>query len=90
MKRRICSFDMVVVPENAYVHAGEIYLCNARCLCLWFLTLATKPGLAEELKTQSLKLNTPNLEEFQFDSIVELARWASANALQMPLVRISQ
>jgi hypothetical protein len=84
---------MVVVPENAYVltdDAGEIYRCNARCLCLWSLTLATKPGLAEELKTQSLKLNTPNLEEFQFDSLVELARWASANALQMPLVRISQ
>jgi hypothetical protein len=93
VKRRICSFDIVVVPENAYVltdAAGEIYQCNARCLGLWSLTLAAKPGLAEELMTQSLKLNTPNLEELQFDSIVELARWAAANALQMSIVRISQ
>jgi hypothetical protein len=39
------------VPENAYTvidHEGEVYLCNARCLCLWSMTLATRPGLPEE------------------------------------------
>ena len=84
---------MVAVPENAYVvtdDEGEIYLCNARCLCLWSMTLATKPGIPEEIRTQSLKLNTPNFDELQFESIVELARWAAINALQKTLVRISQ
>jgi hypothetical protein len=34
--------------------------------------------------------NTPNFEELQFESIVELARWAAINALQKTLVRTSQ
>jgi hypothetical protein len=54
------------------------------------MTLATKPGVPEEIRTQSLKLNTPNFEELQFESIVELARWAATNALQKTLVRTSQ
>jgi hypothetical protein len=55
------------------MQARSIYAMQG-AFFLWSLTLATKPGLTEELKTKSLKLNTPNLEEFQFDSIVELAR----------------
>ena len=84
MKRRNCSFDMAVIPDSAYSvtdDGGEIYLCNSRCLCLWAITLATKPGLADELKTQRLKLETPNAKEIEFESIIDLARWASANVL---------
>jgi len=55
VKRRICSFDMVAVPENAYVvtdDQGEINLCNARCLCLWAMTLATKLDLAGKTEAE--------------------------------------
>jgi hypothetical protein len=32
---------------------GEIYLCNARCLYIWAVSLATEPGLSEDLKNWS-------------------------------------
>ena len=57
MKRRVCSYDIVEVPGDAYVVTdaeGELYLCNARCLCLWAMALATKPNLSPALKTQPL------------------------------------
>ena len=69
---------------------GEINLCNARCLCLLAMTLATKPHLAEKPKTERLKLNTPISQELQFESIVELAHWAGANALKTTLARTSK
>jgi hypothetical protein len=60
---------------------GEIYLCNARCLCIWAVTLATKPGLSEELKARRLVLKVPAGEELVFETIIGLARWASSHAL---------
>jgi len=33
---------MAAVPEDGYIvtdERGEIYLCNARCLCIWAVTL---------------------------------------------------
>jgi hypothetical protein len=84
MKRRICSYDLAAVPEDGYVvtdDGGEIYLCNARCLCIWAVLLATKPGLSEELKTRRLVLKVPSGEEFVFETIAGLARWASSHAL---------
>ena len=84
MKRRICSYDMAAVPEDGYIvtdERGEIYLCNARRLCNWAVTLATKPGLSEELKARRLVLKVPAGEELVFESIAGLARWASSHAL---------
>ena len=84
MKRRICSYDLAAVPEDGYVvtdNGGEIYLCNVRCLCIWAVSLATKPGLSEELKVRRLVLKVPAGEELVFETIIGLARWASANAL---------
>lgn len=55
---------MVAVPENAYIvtdDEGEIYLCNARCLCLWSMTLATKPELPEEIRTRFSTVPTGTL-----------------------------
>ena len=66
---------------------GEIYLCNARCLCLWSMTLATKPELSEQIKMQPLKLNKSKSEDLEFESIVELAQWSAINALQTTLVK---
>ena len=37
LNRRIYSYDMVEVPQDAYTvteEEQEIYLCNPRCLCL--------------------------------------------------------
>ena len=84
MKRRICSYDLAAVPEDGYVvtdDGGEIYLCNARCLCIWAVSLATKPGLSEERKIGRRVLKVPDGEELVFETITELARWASSHAL---------
>ena len=84
MKRRVCSYHMVEVPGDAYVVTdaeGEAYLCNARCLCLWAMALATKPNLPPALKTQPLTLKPPHGDELAFASITALARWASTHAL---------
>jgi hypothetical protein len=69
MKRRICSYDMAAVPEDSYMlkdDEGEIYLCNARCLCIWAVTLATKPGLSDDLKNRKSVLRGPTGEEVAF------------------------
>ena len=58
-----------------------IYLCNARCLCIWSVSLATKPGLSEELKARKLVLKVRAGEELAFETIIGLARWASSHAL---------
>jgi len=47
-KRRVCSFDMAEVSPEGYVLAeeqGEMYFCNARCLCLWAVHFVTNPRL---------------------------------------------
>jgi len=84
MKRRICSYDMAAVPDDSYVvvdDGGEVYLCNARCLCIWAVILATRPALDEKLRTQRLLLKCPKGRETSFDSISSLALWATAQAL---------
>ena len=84
MKRRICSYDMVAVPEESYVlkdDEGEIYLCNARCLCIWAVMLATKPALSEDLKNRKSVLRGPTGEEVAFETMIGLARWATTHAL---------
>jgi hypothetical protein len=86
MKRRICSYDLAAVPDDGYVvtdDGGEIYLCNARCLCIWAMMLATKPGLSEELKVRRLVLKVPAGEKLVFETIIGLARRASSHALGM-------
>jgi hypothetical protein len=84
MKRRICSYDLAAVPDDGYIvtdDGGEIFLCNARCLCIWAVSLATKPGLSEELKARRLVLQVPAGKELVFETITGLALWASSHAL---------
>jgi hypothetical protein len=50
-KRRVCSFDMAEVTPQGYVLAeeqGEMYFCNARCLCSWAVHFVTNPGIGEQ------------------------------------------
>lgn len=84
MNRRICFYDLAAVSEDGFLvtdDGGEIYLCNARCLCIWVVSLATKPGLSEELKIRRLVLKVSAGEEFVSETIAGLARWASCDAL---------
>jgi len=84
MKRRVCSYDMFAVPDPSFVlkdTVGEMYFCNLRCFCIWSVQLATRPNLSVEDKTGTYSLTTPSGEDYQFAGIVDVARWATANAL---------
>jgi len=84
MKRRVCSYDMFAVPDHSFVlkdTVGEMYFCNLRCFCVWSVQLATRPNHSAEDKTAAYSLTTPLGEEHQFAGIVDVARWAAANAL---------
>jgi hypothetical protein len=61
---------------------GEMYFCNLRCFCVWSVQLATKPTLSAEVKMCAYSLITPSGEEHQFPGIVDVARWATANACE--------
>jgi hypothetical protein len=76
MKRRIRSYDLGAVSDDGYVvtdDKGEIYLCNVRCLCIWAVSLSTKPGLSEELKTRKLVLKVPAGKDLVFETVIGLA-----------------
>jgi hypothetical protein len=82
VKRRVCSHDMLAVPDPCFVlkdTVGEMYLCNLRCFCVWSVQLATRPNLSAEDKTGAYSLTTPSGEEDQFTGIMDVARWPTAN-----------
>jgi hypothetical protein len=69
MKRRVCSYDMIAVPDASFVlkdTVGEMYFCNLRCFCIWSVQLATRPNLSEEDKTGAYSLTSASGEEHQF------------------------
>lgn len=88
MKRRICSYDRVEIPEAAFVlhdghdGVGEMYFCNLRCFCIWAVQIATKPKLSDADKDGESVLKTPEGQELQFGGIVPVAMWATLNALK--------
>lgn len=84
-KRRVCSSDMAEVPPDAYVLAedqGEMYFCNARCLCLWAVYFVTNPHRPEDQKNVTCELTMPSGERRRFKDFLEAAQWSVANALQ--------
>jgi hypothetical protein len=84
MQRLICSHDMAVVPREAYIlidSEGPIYFCGLRCLCLWALTVSTKPNLRREQLDVPVVLKTADGEEHAFRGLRPLARWACERAL---------
>jgi hypothetical protein len=87
MKRQICSYDMVAVTSGSYTVAdaeGEMYLCNARCLCIWAVMLATKHNLPDSERARSFVVTSPLDKRRSFDNLITLAQWAAANALGKP------
>ena len=83
-KRRLCSYDRSEVPPESYWlddAQGAVYFCNARCLCVWSILLATKANLPEEHKTLDLDLVRRGGARLHFGHVRELARWALENAL---------
>ncbi len=85
MKRRLCSYDMVEVPHQAFVltdPGGEMYFCSLRCLCVWSIQLATRPNLPDEQRSAAYVLRTQSADELRFDGVRPLADWAARNALE--------
>ena len=85
VKRRICSYDVVEVPQDCYVlreDGGEMYLCNPRCLFLWAGTFVTKPTSPDSRFSTPFQMTEPSGEIRQFGSLLSVAQWAAANALQ--------
>ena len=79
MKRRLCSYDMVEVQQQAFVLAdqgGEMFFCNLRCLAVWSVQLATRPNLSDEQRSARYTLNTQSGQEHRFEGIDQVARWA--------------
>jgi hypothetical protein len=60
---------------------GEMYFCNARCLCIWAVQLATRPNLTDGRKLPGVQLTRPTGEQRTFADVGELAKWSVANAL---------
>ena len=82
--RRICSHDIVRVPESCYVlndGEGEMYFCNARCLCLWAVQFVTKAQRSEQDKAVAVEMITSGGEKRRFSHFLDLAQWSAANAL---------
>ena|ERR1700722_431970 len=83
-KQRICSYDMLEVRPDGYTLTeteGEMYFCNARCLCIWAVQLATRPNLADGRKLPGVQLTQPTGEQRTFADVGELAKWSVANAV---------
>ncbi len=79
-KRRLCSYGLKY-HLSALGAQGAVYFCNARCLCISSVLLATKANLPEEQKTLNLDLVKPGGTRLHFVDVKELARWAVENAL---------
>jgi hypothetical protein len=77
------SFLSLRCPKNRGIEPGLPMQCEVSLSLGRYL--AAKPGLGEELKTQTLKLETPYAKELEFELITDLARWASLNALGIPV-----
>jgi hypothetical protein len=72
------GLDSVVLKDTV----GELYFCNLRCFCVLSVQLATRPNLSAEDKNGAYSLTSPSGEEHQFAGIVDVTRWATANAFR--------
>jgi hypothetical protein len=54
---------MVEVRPDGYTLTeteGEMHFCNARCLCIWAVQLATRPNLADGRQLPGVQLTLGN------------------------------
>jgi hypothetical protein len=68
------------VPKDS---GGEMYFCNARCFSIWAILWATRPDLTQEQRAGEFLLTTPVGEQRAFKDLIEVAQWATSNALAM-------
>ncbi len=76
---------MAEVPAEGYVivdDQGEMYLCNARCLCLWAIQFVLNPRRSEEQRRLACELTTPSAGRRRFADYFEVARYSAAVALE--------
>jgi hypothetical protein len=84
MNRRVYSYDRLAVPESPFAlkdSGGEMYFRNARCFSIWAILWATRPDLTEEQRTGEFLMTTPVGEQRAFKNLIEVAQWATSNAL---------
>ena len=75
---------LLVEDDNEYTLTeteGEMYFCNARCLCIWAVQLATRPNLTDDRKLPGVQLTQATGEQRTLRMLGELAKWSVANAL---------
>jgi len=85
MKRRLCSYDMLAVPDPCYLlkdDVGDMYFCNLRCFAIWAVQRATRPDLSGEEQSAIFTLTTVKGQEHKFTGVVSVAKWATAEALR--------
>jgi hypothetical protein len=58
-----------------------MYFCNARCFSIWAILWATRSDLTEEQKAGEFLMTTPVGEQRAFKDLIEVAHWATSNAL---------
>jgi hypothetical protein len=51
---------------------GEMYFCNARCLCIWTVQLATHSNLADGRHLPGVQLTQPTGEQRTFADVENL------------------
>jgi hypothetical protein len=56
MKRRVCSYDMLAVPDPSFVlkdSGGEMHFLNLRCFCVWSVGLAIRGRVLGNIETEN-------------------------------------
>lgn len=84
MKRRLCPYGMFEVADGAYFlsdSGGEMYFCNARCLCVWAVQLATRPASTIEKTSGGFFFIASTCTRINFKGMADVARWAVENSL---------
>lgn len=84
MALKICTHHRRSVTSDPYTledHAGAIYFCDSRCLCLRALGLATKPSLTEKQRSIPCRLSGPGRIAQEFIDITDVVFWATRHTL---------
>jgi hypothetical protein len=86
MKRRICSYDRVEVPEAAFIlqdKVGDVYFCNLRCFLHMSRADCDEAEAQRYRQRRRIVLKTPEGQEHRFSGIIQVAMWATLNALKI-------
>jgi hypothetical protein len=84
--RRLCSHNVVLVPEKCYVlveSGGEMYFATHGAFAFWAVQFVTKVEKSEKDKAVPVEMRTLHGTTRRFSHLLDLAQWAGANALNV-------